>query len=553
MPRQDDKDFRPRSGRRRAGAKDGSFLSRVLLAAGPGFAKSLSGKRGLGHLSRGQVAARIGLRTPGPRTRRVVLKARLVVQPGRLRAATLRHGRYLEREPAGEPGHLIAYGPETDTADIDALAERCADDRHQFRFIVSPEDGVALDDLKLYTRTLMQQVERDLQTKLDWVAVDHRDTDNPHSHVLLRGKAADGQDLVIDREYISRGMRLLAQEIATDWLGPRTEREIQASRDQELVADRVTPLDRALQREAVDGLIDLRQTPAMPAARQAHALKLGRLAHLATLGLAEESRPGRWQLAPNAGAMLKDLGEREDMIQTVRRAVPAPGTEIVIFDKASSRPVTGSIAARGLRDELTEEGYLVVQGIDSRAHYLRLPGKVNLADLPVGGIVRTQGDRLFIVSALPIARQTQALGATWLDAQLVAGGTDLGTLGFGAEVRAALAVRAEFLIGEGLADRQDGQLRLAKDLLPALRNRELAAVASRHSPLPGMTYRHVPDGRPGTGVYLRSVQLVSGRYALLGDGRSFSLVPWRRELERGVQRGITMDGPGRGRGRGIGR
>jgi len=160
---------------------------------------------------------------------------------------------------------------------------------------------------------------------------------------------------------------------------------------------------------------------------------------------------------------------------------------------------------------------------------------------------------LFLVSALPIARQTQALGATWLDAQLVSGGTDLATRGFGAEVRAALAVRAEFLIGEGLADRQDGQLRLAKDLLPALRNRELVAVASQHAPLPGMTYRHVPDGRPGTGVYLRSVQLVSGRYALLGDGRNFSLVPWRRELERGVQRGISMDGPGRGRGRGIGR
>ena len=399
MPRRDDKDFRPRSGGRRAGTKDGSFLSRVLQSAGPGFVKSQSGKRGLGHLSRGQVAARMGIRTPDLRTRRVVIKARLVVQPGRLRAATLRHGRYLEREPAGEPGHLTAYGPETDAADIDALAERCAEDRHQFRFIVSPEDGVALDDLKLYTRTLMQQVERDLQTKLDWVAVDHRDTDNPHSHVLLRGKAADGQDLVIDREYISRGMRMRAQEIATDWLGPRTDREIQASRHQDLVADRVTPLDRALQREAVDGVIDLRQIPATPSARQAHALKLGRLAHLDKLGLAEESRPGRWQLHPDAEAMLRDLGERDEIFQTVRRAVPAPATEIQIFDPASSRPVTGSIAARGFRDELTEEGYLVVQGIDSRAHYLRLPAKVNFPEFPVGGIVQTQGRRLVMVSA----------------------------------------------------------------------------------------------------------------------------------------------------------
>ena len=376
---------------------------------------------------------------------------------------------------------------------------------------------------------------------------------NPHSHVLLRGKAADGQDLVIDREYISRGMRLRAQEIATDWLGPRTDREIQASRHQELVADRVTALDRALQREAVDGVIDLRQVPATPSARQAHALKLGRLAHLDKLGLAEESRPGRWQLHPDAEAMLRDLGERDEIFQTVRRAVPAPGTEMLIFDPASSRPVTGSIAAKGLHDELTEESYLVVQGIDSRAHYLRPPGKVNLTEFPVGGIVQTQGRRLVLVSALPIARQTQAIGATWLDAQLVAGGNDLATRGFGAEVRAALVLRVEFLIGEGLADRQDGHLRLAKDLLPALRNRELVAVGSQHSPRTGMTYRHVPDGKPGIGVYLRSVKLVSGRYALLGDGMNFSLVPWRRELERGVQRGIAMDGPRRGRGRGIGR
>ena len=75
-----------------------------------------------------------------------------------------------------------------------------------------------------------------------------------------------------------------------------------------------------------------------------------------------------------------------------------------------------------------------------------------------------------------------------------------------------VAARAEQLAGGFSLS----ALRLAKDLLPALRNRELAAVGSQHAPLPGMTYRHVPDGRPGTGVYLRSVQLVSGRYALLG-------------------------------------
>jgi type IV secretory pathway VirD2 relaxase len=53
----------------------------------------------------------------------------------------------------------------------------------------------------------MLDVEKDLGTKLDWLAVDHWNTDNPHVHVLICGWAGDGKDLVISREYISRGFR----------------------------------------------------------------------------------------------------------------------------------------------------------------------------------------------------------------------------------------------------------------------------------------------------------------------------------------------------------
>lgn len=42
-------------------------------------------------------------------------------------------------------------------------------DRHQFRFIVSPEDAGQLEDLREYTRQLMDRVESDLATRLDWV------------------------------------------------------------------------------------------------------------------------------------------------------------------------------------------------------------------------------------------------------------------------------------------------------------------------------------------------------------------------------------------------
>ena len=65
------------------------------------------------------------------------------------------------------------------------------------------------------------QMERDLGTRLDWVAVDHWNTDNPHVHILVRGVADDGADLVISRDYISRGLRPRAEDLVTLELGPK--------------------------------------------------------------------------------------------------------------------------------------------------------------------------------------------------------------------------------------------------------------------------------------------------------------------------------------------
>ena len=101
---------------------------------------------------------------------------------------------------------------------------------------------------------------RDLGTKLDWVAVDHWNTDNPHVHVLIRGRADDGQDLVISRDYISRGFRDRAAERVTMELGPRSEQEIRTALEKEVEAERWTSLDRAL-RDISDeggGIADLR-------------------------------------------------------------------------------------------------------------------------------------------------------------------------------------------------------------------------------------------------------------------------------------------------------
>jgi len=99
--------------------------------------------------------------------------------------------------------------------------ERLREDRHRFRFIVAPEDGDQLSDPRTFTRDVMRQMEDDLGTRLDWVAVAHFNTGHPHSHVVIRGKDDTGKDLIVAQDYITDGVRLRAQERATLELGPR--------------------------------------------------------------------------------------------------------------------------------------------------------------------------------------------------------------------------------------------------------------------------------------------------------------------------------------------
>jgi type IV secretory pathway VirD2 relaxase len=117
-----------------------------------------------------------------------VVKARIVRLKLGSRAAHA-HLNYLQRDgTTRDGGRGQLYGPDGDRADGRAFVERGREDRHQFRFIVAPEDGDRLSDLRGFARDVMRQMEEDLGTRLDWVAVDHFNTGHPHSHVVIRGK-----------------------------------------------------------------------------------------------------------------------------------------------------------------------------------------------------------------------------------------------------------------------------------------------------------------------------------------------------------------------------
>ncbi len=161
-----------------------------------------------------------GVRT---RSRRVAVKARVVKLNPQRGAARGRQFvsakavdarlRYLERDGVTKDGYKgQVYSAERDVEHGRAFLARGRDDRHQFRFIVSSEDGVELSDLRATTRDLMQEMEADLGTKLDWIAVDHHNTGHPHSHILVRGVTEDGKILNIAGDYIAYGIRERASD-----------------------------------------------------------------------------------------------------------------------------------------------------------------------------------------------------------------------------------------------------------------------------------------------------------------------------------------------------
>ena len=284
-----------------------------------------------------------------------------------------------------------------DRADGAAFAERCDGDRHHFRFILSPEDAGEMTDLRAFTRDLTRQMEIDLGTRLDWVAVDHWNTDNPHVHLLVRGVDEEGADLVISRDYISRGLRARAEELVAIELGPKPEHEIRNSLESEVTVERWTRLDKEIRLAADEtGYIDLRPDNPGSSDPEIRRLMVGRLQHLEKMGLAAPAAPGEWMVGLEAERNLRDLGMRGDIIKTMHRAFTerdeARGvSDYVIETGQPTSQIVGRLVDRGLHDELTGEAYAVIDGTDGRAHHVRFRGVEAFEHAPpAGGIVEVR-------------------------------------------------------------------------------------------------------------------------------------------------------------------
>jgi len=682
--------FRPRPGRVRADApklgKAKSFLSQAKKIArqhsnspsrrssssspssqrsrsqGVGKGAKASRTSGGSGLKRGRGAAFVRARTLSggwkhstPGQRRVVVKTRYVQGAGK-NGKSAAHLRYIQRDGTsrdGERGQL--YSATEDRADGAAFVERGADDRHQFRFIVSPEDGADLSDFTAYTRDLMAQVETDLGTRLDWVAVNHHNTGHPHVHVIVRGKDELGENLVINGDYLANGIRERASDLATLELGPVTEIEQSRKLSAEIGQDRFTRIDRAMTEEGKDRFLDLRHEPADHRRQFDRTLRLRRLGKLEKMGLVIEHAPGVWELSERMEPALRELGERGDIIRNMHKALRADGlgrdpTTFQLHDTAPEVPIVGRVVDKYLTDELGENLTVVIDGIDGRTHHLPGIDAARIEDARIGSVVeigpaetasrpsdrtiatiaeggvyrasrhleqakfegrvpggdydgyvdahvrrlealrrvgiaeridadqwripddfesraaaydagRTKQANIRVLSAARLEQQIGADGATWLDRRLMSAETsDLAPTGFGQQVRDAIDRRREHHIDNGDATPgPNGGALYRRNLLATLRAREIERIGEEMAATKNLPFRAASDGETVSGKFIGTVQLSSGKFAVVERSHEFTLVPWRPVIDRQLGRevmGVVQGGSvswqlGRQRGLGL--
>ena len=416
--------------------------------------------------------------------------------------AVSRHLRYLAREGMGadgsEPGF---YGPEGGL-ERDHVHEACASwdgDRHHFRLIISPEHGDKIDDMDAYVRDVMERVAGDLrEPKIAWVAINHHDTDQPHAHVLIRGRRANGRHLVIPRKVISHGIRGHAEDRAQELLGDQSRSEAERGLFARTTADRWTDIDMRLEKLAAanDGNVPRAEIDRHDTFG---AVTRARVAHLTRLNLVEaDTRDGV--------KFVDDLKVRLDRLQ------------------AAQDHIRSHWAAKRLE---------AMTGLSGG----KLGRVVREREAPVEAAIDTPSSSPKTSQAIAFDPTIDRL--TPLDVELMRRGQLSSNVAssthMGAEVEAVLKARADHLVKSGQAIAQGQGLGFQPTAWAKLREAELKHVMARELGIrvPG----HISYGR-AEGFVEGHVTTSLGKHAVINRGVGYAAMAVQAGQELAVGQAI---------------
>jgi len=291
------------------------------------------------------------------------------------------HGRYIARDTATHGGDPSRAGFDATRTDINIPSvldswQRAGDER-LFKIIVSPEFGERLN-LQDHTRKLIQCMEKDLKTRLEWVAAVHFNTEHPHVHIAIRGKDQNGCALVIARDYIRSGIRSQAENLATKALGARTELDAEEARQMEITRARYTSLDRTIQ-IANDGqsssfaiTTDITAPGLSDRERRLQQSLSARLAHLEKMGLAKSVGSQQWIVQSEFETVLRTLQQtvdRQKMLAAHGALLSDPRLPFEVTTIRNLKAVEGRVLLHA-EDDASGRRYLLLEGTDAKVHLI---------------------------------------------------------------------------------------------------------------------------------------------------------------------------------------
>ena len=290
------------------------------------------------------------------------------------------HGSYIARESATDGG--VGFNGDEESIDIATRlgSWQKASDERLWKLIVSPEFGDRVD-LKRLTRDLISQMETDLNTRLEWVAAAHFNTEHPHVHIALRGIGTEAGPLHLSRDFIREGIRHITEDLCTRQLGYRTEFDAADAQRLEVHQLRYTSLDRIIQRNAAgadaeSSFFTVNKDPSRAGLGPSRSLierrTAERLMVLASIGLAESTGPKTWRVRRDFANVLRAMQRSADRQKTLAAhgaLLSDERLQMTVLDVESLTTLEGRILVHG-EEESSGRSYLMLEGTDARIHYV---------------------------------------------------------------------------------------------------------------------------------------------------------------------------------------
>ncbi len=285
------------------------------------------------------------------------------------------HGRYLARESAahGAGDKRSGFSRDNEAVDIASKLDawQKAGDQRLWKLIVSPEFGERVDLIRLI-RDLMHRMAEDLGTELEWMAVEHYNTEHPHVHIAVRGLRADGATLRMSREYVQKGVREIAEHLCTRQLGYRTQLDAAEAERREIAEKRFTSIDRQLVKGAREiSLTDAQQyfIETVPI-RDQH--KFARLAVLRRMGLAESTGTGSWLMRRDFKQVLRAMQRAADRQKTLAAHGALLSDErlpVEALEFSRMANVEGRVLVHG-QEEQSGRSYLMLESTNAKVYFV---------------------------------------------------------------------------------------------------------------------------------------------------------------------------------------